>query len=198
ALRFINADDRDVWVKMGMALRSHLGDAGYPVWDRWSQSSQKYNARDQQHKWRSFNGSGVGIGTLFHHAQERGWRPRELQLTKAGKPLAAATAAADALVMLCADKVKMRAVEWLWPNRFARGAFGVIAGLPDMGKGQIAAFIAAALTAGIEFPCKEGMAPQGNVLWFNAEDSVSATIVPRLMAAGADLARIRFVSRPGK
>jgi RecA-family ATPase len=87
ALQFINADDRDVWVKMGMAIRSHLGEDGYRIWDQWSRTSQKYDARDQQHKWRSFNGTGVSIGTLFHHAQKCEWRPREVRLLKAGKPL---------------------------------------------------------------------------------------------------------------
>src|SRR5262249_32856276 len=46
-----------------------------------------------------------------------------------------------------AEDLEMVGVEWLWPGRFARGKFGLIAALPDMGKGQIAAFIAAAVTA---------------------------------------------------
>ena len=79
-------------------------------------------------------------------------------------------------------------------GRFARGKFGLIAGLPDMGKGQIAAFIAAAVTAGVELPCDEGSAPQGNVIWFNAEDGARDTVLPRLVAAGADLKRIIFVN----
>src|SRR5262249_58521144 len=40
---------------------------------------------------------------------------------------------------------QMQGIDWLWPGRFARGKFGLIAGLPDYGKGQIAAFIAAAV-----------------------------------------------------
>ena len=38
------------------------------------------------------------------------------------------------------------------------GKFWLIAGLPDYGKGQIAAFIAAAVTAKVELPCDEGNA----------------------------------------
>jgi len=41
----------------------------------------------------------------------------------------------------------MRGIDWFWPGRFARGKFGLIAGLPDYGKGQIAAFIAATANA---------------------------------------------------
>jgi hypothetical protein len=93
-----------------------------------------------------------------------------------------------------ASDIKMQGIDWLWPGRFARGKFGLIAGLPDYGKGQIAAFIAAAVTAGIALPCGEGNATQGNVIWFNAEDGMHDTVVPRLAAAGADLKRVTFVN----
>src|SRR2546423_4777989 len=63
-----------------------------------------------------------------------------------------------------------------------------------MGKGQVGAFIAAAVTANIDLPCDEGNATQGNVIWFNAEDGACDTVLPRLVAAGADADRIHFVN----
>src|SRR5262245_4544809 len=42
----------------------------------------------------------------------------------------------DELVIAAADELEMCGVDWLWPGRFARGKFGLIAGLPDMGKGR--------------------------------------------------------------
>jgi putative DNA primase/helicase len=100
----------------------------------------------------------------------------------------------DDLVIAMAADLEMCGVDWLWPGRFARGKFGLVAGLPDMGKGQIAAFISAAVTAAIALPCDEGNAPQGNVVWFNAEDGERDTVLPRLIAAGADPKRIHFVN----
>jgi hypothetical protein len=100
----------------------------------------------------------------------------------------------DELVLATAANLEMCGVEWLWPGRFARGKFGLVAGLPDMGKGQIAAFIAAAVTASIALPCDEGHAPQGTVIWFNAEDGERDTVLPRLIAAGADPKRVHFVN----
>src|SRR5262245_36709663 len=88
----------------------------------------------------------------------------------------------DGRVISKAADLEMCGVDWLWPGRFALGKIGLIAGLPDMGKGQIAAFLAAAVTAGIALPCDEGSAPQGNVIWFNAEDDARDTVVPRLVA----------------
>jgi hypothetical protein len=100
----------------------------------------------------------------------------------------------DKLITAAAADLEMYGIDWLWPGRFARGKFGLIAGLPDYGKGQIAAFIAAAVTAAIELPCGEGNTPQGNVIWFNAEDGTRDTVLPRLVAAGADPKRVHFVN----
>ena len=98
------------------------------------------------------------------------------------------------LVRVSASSVEMAAVDWFWQNRIARGKINLLGGLPDQGKGQLAAFLAAAATGNIPFPFGEGHAPQGNVIWFNAEDDRADTVVPRLKAAGADLSRIKLVT----
>jgi putative DNA primase/helicase len=100
----------------------------------------------------------------------------------------------DDLTTTMVEDLEMQGLDWLWPGRFARGKFGLIAGLPDMGKGQIAAFIAAVVTAAVELPCDEGNAPQGNVIWFNAEDGARDTIKPRLVAAGANTKCVHLVN----
>jgi putative DNA primase/helicase len=78
-------------------------------------------------------------------------------------------------------------------ERFALGN-GLVAGLPDEGKGQVFANMAATVTKGGNWPCNEGEAPKGNVLLLTAEDDVADTVVPRLKAAGADLDRVEIVS----
>jgi hypothetical protein len=88
----------------------------------------------------------------------------------------------------------MTAIDWLWPERFALGKLGLLVGLPDEGKGQIFADIAARVTKILLWPCGEGVAPQGNVILLSAEDAPGDTVVPRLAAAGADLDRIEIVS----
>jgi hypothetical protein len=92
-----------------------------------------------------------------------------------------------------ASTIEMRAMIWLWMSRFAIGEIGVITGLPDEGKGQVIAFIAAMTTIGGPWPMKEGTAPKGNVIMLSAEESPANTLVPRLKAAGADLSRIHIV-----
>jgi hypothetical protein len=56
------------------------------------------------------------------------------------------------LVSAKASSLKMTIIQWLWPDRFAIGKLGIIAGLPDEGKGQTLAFIAAQVTNGGQWP----------------------------------------------
>jgi putative DNA primase/helicase len=92
-----------------------------------------------------------------------------------------------------ASTIEMSAIEWLWPNRFALGKLGILAGLPDEGKGQVLCDMAARITCGLDWPCGEGTAPRGKVVLLTAEDDPKDTVVPRLVAAGADLEHIEIV-----
>jgi len=74
ALQFIPAHDRSVWLTMAMAIKSEMGDAGFQVWDEWSQSADNYNALAARSVWKSCKGSGVTIASLFHEAKFNGWK----------------------------------------------------------------------------------------------------------------------------
>lgn len=75
ALAFVPADERDVWVMMAMAVKSELGDAGFDIWDEWSQTAHNYNKQAAKSVWRSCRGSGITINSLFHEAKHYGYRP---------------------------------------------------------------------------------------------------------------------------
>jgi Casjensviridae DNA primase len=78
ALSAIPADDRDIWFTIGAILKDQPG--GRDLWDRWSQRSSKYDADDQERVWHSIGTSTrrATIATLFHLAQQHGWRPPPL------------------------------------------------------------------------------------------------------------------------
>jgi putative DNA primase/helicase len=97
------------------------------------------------------------------------------------------------LVLTSAADVVRKDVEWLWSGRIALGKLSVIAGDPGLGKSLLAAFLAATVSTGREWPCGEGRAPRGRVIMLMAEDDANDTIVPRLEVANADLSRVRFV-----
>src|SRR5262245_57967051 len=92
-----------------------------------------------------------------------------------------------------ASDIEPAAVEWIWPGRFAREKLGIVAGLPDEGKGLLFYYIISCLTRGRAWPCGEGTAPLGNVILLTAEDDLQDTVIPRLIAAGANLGRIKIL-----
>jgi putative DNA primase/helicase len=99
-----------------------------------------------------------------------------------------------ALVAVRASEIEIVPVEWLWLRKMALGKLSLIGGEPGLGKSQLTAAIAAAVTRGNQWPCSQDRAPLGSVVIFSAEDDPRDTIVPRLKGAGADLDRIRIVS----
>jgi hypothetical protein len=75
ALKNVPSDDRDLWIKIGHALKSAFGDDGFLVWADWSSRSAKADEEAQLRKrWKSFKPRGnVSLGTVFYHGQQLGW-----------------------------------------------------------------------------------------------------------------------------
>lgn len=71
-LSFIAADDRKVWIDVGMALKAEFGDAALGLWDSWSATGCDYKSWEPEKKWRGFNGSGVTFSTIAVLAQRAG------------------------------------------------------------------------------------------------------------------------------
>jgi putative DNA primase/helicase len=93
-----------------------------------------------------------------------------------------------------ASDVTPERIEWLWAGRIAVGKLTLIGEKPGLGKSQVAAKIAAGVSNGWSWPCNEGDAPRGTVIIFSAEDGLRDTVVPRLLAAGADMSRVVIIS----
>lgn len=77
ALKYIESDDYELWVKVTAALHS-VGSEAYNLWDEWSRSSPKYDEKIMQRKWESFgkgdSGSQVSVSSIFFLAARAGWR----------------------------------------------------------------------------------------------------------------------------
>ena len=94
ALAWVCNDDRDVWLRVGMALKSTGARAqAFELWCEWSSTTEhsklwptdtdhaehpKFDPRDQAYQWDSLveffpDGSEVTIATLFHMARENDW-----------------------------------------------------------------------------------------------------------------------------
>jgi hypothetical protein len=83
ALLAMRADDRDLWVRMGLALKT-LGEVGRGLWLEWSPTSEKFGAADASRTWESFKPTGIGHKAVFAEAQRRGWlNPLSKEATQA-------------------------------------------------------------------------------------------------------------------
>lgn len=74
-LSHINPDcGYDEWIAVGMGLQAE--GFSFDVWDKWSQSGNKYNAHGMAAHWKSFKpGAGRTFGTVVKMAQDGGWKP---------------------------------------------------------------------------------------------------------------------------
>lgn len=74
-LSFCDADDRQTWYTMGMAIKSELGEQGRDMWMQWSSLGSTYNVKDAKAQWKSIKASGgIRIGTLVHEAMKNGYK----------------------------------------------------------------------------------------------------------------------------
>jgi putative DNA primase/helicase len=82
ALSVIDAScARDDWVKVGTAIKSEFGEAGFAVFDDWSASGGNYDARETKSTWKSLRTGKVGLGWLINVAKARGHTFKRPDLT---------------------------------------------------------------------------------------------------------------------
>ncbi len=94
--------------------------------------------------------------------------------------------------LLCAAQVKVEFVQWLWTGRVPIGRGTLVAGRGGLGKTLLLCDMAATVSRGRYWPDGH-QSPRGDVLFLSAEDDPGDTLVPRAMAAGADLTRVHFL-----
>jgi len=101
----------------------------------------------------------------------------------------------QSLKITSAASVKPRRIKWLWGQRVPYGKLTVFSGDPDQAKSLVSLYVAANITNGEPMYGDETdiFADYGEVLILAAEDEPSDVIVPRLMAAGAELSRVHIL-----
>jgi hypothetical protein len=145
----------------------------------------------------------------IYEAEQKGFRNRE-QRFKANAKWAAED---DGLEMIDGDKVEPQNVDHIWRDRLSKGSHTMLAGEGGKGKSQLAYAMAACITKGSAWPDADDIearmqkkggetpeeikaarkAPLGTVIILSAEDKPNTAMVPRLIAAGADLTNIKIL-----
>ena len=195
----------DTWIKTlaaikGTALMS--GDAE-DLACRWSRGElwtgePPTNYTDDEaitERWEGLRGD-PGVATLRYLARQEGATFGSDPASYGEPPSFDVDASAPVRVrLLRGDRMKPKAVEWLWPGWLARGKFHLLAGQPGDGKSTITLALAAAVTTGGTWPDGTAVGEPGDVLIWSSEDDFEDTILPRFLAAGGDGSRLHLIDR---
>lgn len=84
-------------------------------------------------------------------------------------------------------------ITWLWDGWLPAGKLTILAGTAGTGKTTLALGLAASLTSGGRWPDGTLCQQRGNVIIWSSEDKADDTLVPRLIASGADMKRCHFI-----
>jgi putative DNA primase/helicase len=130
-----------------------------------------------------------------------GRRPGEVEIAAApswllnliSEPTSTGSPPAPRVILACASDIVPEKIEWLWPGFIASGRLTGLVGYAGLGKSQVVIDLAATVSTGRDFPGGGSNGKPGHVIILSAEDGPADTIVPRLIAAGADLSRIHIV-----
>jgi len=90
ALKYVEADDRDVRIKVGLALKRDFGDKALDVWTEWleEKAEGKYDPDKVPKQWDGFNVNdpGVTLGTVYWLALQGNWPGMPPQQKEIWKP----------------------------------------------------------------------------------------------------------------
>ena len=79
--------DYDSWVRIGLAIKGSLGEAGKVVFTDWSDQAAKNDPAVTEKAWASFRPARIGAGTIYHLAMERGWKPEPGMVLDGSQPI---------------------------------------------------------------------------------------------------------------
>lgn len=83
ALSFIPPNDRGVWIRMAMALKSEYGEEGFPLFLDWSEKGASFDLKAVNSTWKSSKrGGSITIGTLIGEAKRHGFNPKDFAPAK--------------------------------------------------------------------------------------------------------------------
>lgn len=127
------------------------------------------------------NGQAGGVERMDGH--DRGEAMRQLEET---------SLVDDGAVVRRSSEIRPERVEYAWEGRWPLKSLSLVVGVPARNKSMLMTEAAARITRGQL--AGDLLGKPRNVLLASAEDSPSHTIVPRLMAAGADLERVLLMT----
>lgn len=97
------------------------------------------------------------------------------------------------LKILNMDEIPATEVEWLWYPYIPYGKITIVHGDPGDGKTMMILQLASILSRGDKLPCDDTEREPIKIIYQTAEDGLSDTIKPRLLAGNADCTQIKVI-----
>lgn len=120
---------------------------------------------------------------------ERHGAALELALARLQQPEGGEDPSSAAVV--CLAGVVPQRTDWLWLDYVPLGMVTLLAGDPKAGKNLVTVDLAARLSRGTAMPGLQlPYEPACSIFYAGAEDDMARTLLPRLIAAGAELSRV--------
>lgn len=95
ALRVIPNTDREIWYRVGAALKTGLGEEGRDIFLKWSESPD-YKESHAKNTWKSLQAGRIDIGYVFNRAKEWGYSPSKTFTPPSKQEIEAQRQAAEA------------------------------------------------------------------------------------------------------
>jgi putative DNA primase/helicase len=92
-----------------------------------------------------------------------------------------------------ASNIAPEVLNWLWQDRIPFGKLTLFAGHPGVGKGMATMYVSACASKGCGWHDVKNTNPPVEVVIISSEDAAADTLVPRLMAAGADKDKVMLL-----
>lgn len=98
------------------------------------------------------------------------------------------------VTLVPASTIRPEPIRWIWPGWLAAGKLHVLAGMAGTGKTTIVLAVAATLTGMGRWPDGGICQTPADVVIWSGEDDAADTLIPRLMAMGANLDRVHLIT----
>lgn len=187
ALLCIPNDDRGIWIRVGMALKSTgAGEQAYALWLEWSRRGEaggvhpKFDPKDQRYQWDRLDvaradASEVGLSTLFYLAQEHGYEgnvPAAEESVEVGdrpveEPTGDEKPKPDITVVDWQDVALLPPIRWQIDDYLPDRSIVLFAGDSEAGKSFLAIHLAMCMVHGM--PWLGNRTRPGNVIYLAGE-----------------------------
>jgi hypothetical protein len=188
AMRYLSServDNYHNWIEVGQILKQEIGEAGFPIWKTWSETSNNYHNGDCESKWVGFGQRDhprgeLKLGTLIYYAEEdakngkapvgAGALPNvDIVDATSGSIVREYNTSHDGSSWADLDKI-LGPIEWDWKNWIAKGFLSMLVGKLGVGKSVLELRICACYLLGWEFPDGTPFTGEtGKVVWLEGE-----------------------------